>query len=158
MSVGASSELPPPKNKKTAGLSTSGIFLKKSAELLDVARNELGHFEHRHLGLATENSFESSVGVDVAFIFFILKLVLLDVVPEFFGELTTGRRSGSHDSGEDGVGLNGFEKCGVGFALGLGFCRHVIFYLLGWVCQLPIFFSKAGKLVRELFGREQRCR
>jgi hypothetical protein len=131
VSGGASTELPPPKNKKTAGLSTSGLFLKKSAELLDVTRNELGHFEHRHLGLATENSFESSVGVDVAFIFFILELVLLDVVPEFFGELTTGRRSGSHDSGEDGVGLNGFEKCGVGFALGLGFCRHVIFYLLG---------------------------
>ena len=49
-----------------------------------MARDELGHLKHADLALAVENCSERIVGVDLRSLDFILKTILLDVVPEFF--------------------------------------------------------------------------
>ncbi len=97
----------------------------QTSVLFDVAGNELGHFKHRNLGLAAENGFKSGIGVDEGLFLLILELVLLDVVPDFFGEFTTGNGCRSNDSGKDGVRLNGFQECGVSFAFWFGCSRHI---------------------------------
>ena len=92
-------------------------------------RNQLGHLKHGHLGLAAEDSLQCSIGVDVTLVFLVLEFVLLNVVPEPFGDLATGCRSGSHNSCEDCVGLDRFKKGGIGFALRFDLCRH---WFLDW--------------------------
>jgi hypothetical protein len=46
-----------------------------------VVGNELGHFEHRDLGFAAEDSFELVICVNHAAVRWILEIELLDVVP-----------------------------------------------------------------------------
>jgi len=58
-----------------------GGFVRVLGEML---RNELGHFEHVDRLLAIEYFLEFIVGVDIALILRILKVVLLDVCPECF--------------------------------------------------------------------------
>ena len=55
--------------------------------LSDVARDELGHLEHADLALAVKNRSERIVGVDLRSLGFVLKTVLLDVVPKLLGQL-----------------------------------------------------------------------
>ena len=57
--------------------------------LTNVARDELRHLEHADLALAIENRSERIVGVDLGSLRFVLKTVLLDVVPELFRKLGT---------------------------------------------------------------------
>jgi len=68
--------------------------------LFDVRRNELRHLEHADLLLAAEDRFEGWVGVDHCPLLGILKIVLLDVVPELFGHLATGQRFCADDHAE----------------------------------------------------------
>ena len=81
----------------------------------------LGHLEHGHLALATENSLESGVRVDEGLFCLILETVFLDVIPHFFGEFATTDRCRSDYGGKHGIRLNGFEKSCVWFAFGF-FC------------------------------------
>ncbi len=127
----------------------------REKRLFDVGRNVLGHFEHGHLGFAAENSFQGGVGVDHTLVFLVLELVLLDVVPDFFGEFSARHGGGTDNSGECGVRLDGFEECRVRFAFGFGFGRHdfVGFKVRGWVPRLPW-----GKLaVREHMAGNAAC-
>jgi len=55
-----------------------------------MARDELSHLEHAHLALAVENRSERVVGVDLSPLGFVLKAVLLDVVPKLLGQFGTG--------------------------------------------------------------------
>lgn len=79
----------------------------------------LGHLEHCDLALAAEDCLESGIRIDVAPVLRVLETVFLDVVPDFFSEFATGKRSGSYDCGQNIIRLHGFEKGGIGFALGL---------------------------------------
>src|SRR4051812_13803156 len=51
-----------------------------------VLRDELGHLEHRHLGLAIEDLLQVGIGVDVALVLLVLEAVLLDVDPQLLGD------------------------------------------------------------------------
>ena len=64
-----------------------------------MTRDELGHLEHAHLALAVKYRPERVVGVDLRSHFFILKTVLLDVVPELLGELGTWNRFRTNNGG-----------------------------------------------------------
>ena len=76
----------------------------------------LGHLEHGHLGLASEDGLESGVRVDEGLFRLILKPVLLDVVPHFFGEFATTDRSRANNGGKHRIGLHWLEKGCVGLA------------------------------------------
>ena len=81
-----------------------------------MTRNKLGHFKHRNGLLAVEDRLELVVGVDLGSHLGILKFVLLDVVPEFFGQIGPGERLRANDGGQQVIRLDGFEKRRVGFA------------------------------------------
>jgi hypothetical protein len=87
--------------------------------------DELGHLEHADLALAIKDWPESVVRVDHGSLFLVLAAVLLDVFPEFLGQLRSRERLGTHDNGKFVVGLDRSHEGGVRFAFGrsLGF-RH----------------------------------
>ena len=64
-----------------------------------MARDEFGHLEHADLALAVEDGLERIVRIDHGPLFLILATVLLDVVPEFLGELGTWERFRTDDCG-----------------------------------------------------------
>ena len=66
--------------------------------LRQMTRNEFRHFEHGDLFLATENGFQLVVRIDIAFVCFILQLMLLDVFPDFFSDFSTWHWSCTDDS------------------------------------------------------------
>jgi hypothetical protein len=49
--------------------------------------DQFGHLEHADLAFAVEDRLERIVRIDHGPLFLILATVLLDVVPEFLGEL-----------------------------------------------------------------------
>ena len=55
-----------------------------------MAGNELGHFKHTDLALAIENRSQRIVSVDLSSLCFVLKAVLLDIVPKLLGQFGTG--------------------------------------------------------------------
>ena len=77
--------------------------------------DQFGHLEHADLALAVEHRLERIVRVDHGPLFLILAAVLLDVVPEFLGELGTWERFGTDDRGEFIVGLHRSHEGGVRF-------------------------------------------
>jgi hypothetical protein len=81
-----------------------------------MARDEFGHLEHADLALAIENRSERIISVDLSPLRFVLKAVLLDVVPKLFGEFGTGQRSRTDNSGELIIGLDRSHEGGIGFA------------------------------------------
>ena len=54
--------------------------------------DELRHLEHADLALAIKYRPKVIVGIDLGSFRFVLKTVLLDVVPELLGELGTRQR------------------------------------------------------------------
>ena len=88
-----------------------------------MAGDELGELEHANGLLAVQHELELVVGVDLGADLFVLKVILLDVFPEFFGELSAGKRFRTYDGREDIIRLNRFEKRCVGFASGF-FCHN----------------------------------
>jgi len=81
-----------------------------------MARDELGHLEHADLALAVENRSERVVGVNLRPFGFVLKAVLLDVVPKLLGQFGTGQRSRADDSGELVIRLDRSHEGGIGLA------------------------------------------
>ena len=67
--------------------------------LFQVGADDLRQFKHRHLVLA-EQGAQLGVRVDVALVCGILKIMLLDVFPDLFGDLGARNRSGTDDSGK----------------------------------------------------------
>ena len=84
--------------------------------LTNVARDELGHLEHADLALAVENRAERVVSVNLRSLGFVLKAVLLDVVPKLFGQFGTGQRCRTDDSGELVIRLDRSHEGGIGLA------------------------------------------
>ena len=81
-----------------------------------MTRDEFSHLEHTYLALAVENCAERIVGVDLSSLRFVLKAVLLNIVPELFGELGTRQRLGTDNSGELVVRLDWSHEGGIGLA------------------------------------------
>ena len=79
-------------------------------------RDELGHLEHADLALAVENRSERVVGVNLRLFGFVLKAVLLDVVPKLFGHFGTGQWSRADDSGELVIRLDRSHEGGIRLA------------------------------------------
>jgi hypothetical protein len=86
------------------------------AGLTNVARDELSHLEHADLALAIENRSERVVSVDLSSLRFVLKAVLLDVVPKLLGQLGTGQRCRADDSGELVIRLDRSHEGGIRLA------------------------------------------
>jgi hypothetical protein len=80
--------------------------------------DELGHLEHADLALAVKYRPERIVRINHRSLFLILATVLLDVVPEFFGELGTRQWFGTDDGGKFLVGLDRPHEGGVRFTFG----------------------------------------
>ena len=55
-------------------------------------RDKLGHLEHADLLFAAEDRLEGRIGIDERLFLGILKVVLLDVVPEVLGHFDSGFR------------------------------------------------------------------
>src|ERR1051325_9438885 len=87
----------------------------KALDLFNVSEDQFGHLEHADLALAVEHGFERIVRIDHGPLFLILATVLLDVVPEFLGELGTWERLGADDCGKFVVGLHRSHEGGVRF-------------------------------------------
>src|SRR5438034_3156226 len=85
-----------------------------------MAGNQLGHLEHRYLFLAAENLPQLVIGIDQAPVDRVLQLVLLDVVPDFFGDFGTRQRHAADDCGERARGRHRFHECRVRLALRAG--------------------------------------
>ena len=81
-----------------------------------MARDELRHLEHADLALAIENRSERVVSVDLRSLRFVLKAVLLDVVPKLLGQFGTGQWCRADDSGELVVRLDRSHEGGIGLA------------------------------------------
>ena len=76
------------------------LGLLSSAQVL---ADQLGHFEHAHLFLATEHGLEFVVCIDHAFVLIVLQTILLDIYPDLLHDLGTGQRFGADDGAECGV-------------------------------------------------------
>ena len=75
--------------------------------------DEFRHLEHADLALAVKYGPEVVIRVDLRSLFLVLKTVLLDVVPELFGELGTRQRLRTNNGCELVVGLNRSHEGGV---------------------------------------------
>ena len=86
---------------------------------------QLCHLEHGDALLAIKHGLQRIIGIDLRSLLGVLELVLLDVVPELFGEFTARKRLRADNFGQSFVGLDGLHKSWVNFAGGrfLG-CRH----------------------------------
>ena len=73
-------------------------------------RDEFRHLEHTDLALAVEDGAERIVRVDLSSLCFVLKTILLDVVPKLFRELGTWQRFRSDDGSEFVIGLDGSHE------------------------------------------------
>jgi hypothetical protein len=51
-------------------------------------RDEFSHLEHADLLLATKDHLQRVIGVDQSPLLLVLELVLLDAIPQLFGQLT----------------------------------------------------------------------
>ena len=88
---------------------------------LNMSGDQLRHLEHADLALAIEDGPERVVRIDLRSLFLVLQTVLLDVVPEFLGELGTWQRFRTDDCGKLVVGLHRSHEGGVRFAFGRSF-------------------------------------
>src|SRR5207248_9942479 len=99
---------------------------KVTASLLEVARHELGHLEHRHLFLAPENLPQFPVSIDQTLVDRILELVLLDVVPDLLGHFSARQRHAADDRCERARRRHRLHERGVRLALGTRLLRRLL--------------------------------
>src|SRR5712691_10887480 len=85
-----------------------------------MARNQLGHLEHRYLLLAAKNLPQLFVGIDQAPVDRVLQLVLLDVVPDFLGDFSAWQRHAADDRGERARGRHRLHERRIRLALRAG--------------------------------------
>jgi hypothetical protein len=123
-----------------------------------VIGNELGHFEHGHLGFAAEYSFQLVVGVDHAAVGRILQVELLDVIPDFFRHFGAWQRAAPTTAAStvDGViafmnaafGLRGAAGAAAFFTAGLaaaaGFAGAAFFAAAGFAAGAAAFLAGAA--------------
>jgi len=88
--AGEADRFPYSKGGKLFGARGAGRLRKLN--LTDMPGDEFRHLEHAHLALAVKYGPEGVIRVDLRSFFLVLKTVLLDVVPELFGELGTRQR------------------------------------------------------------------
>ena len=77
------------------GVPSSGIVAATCVVLLQLSRNEFGHFKHRDLTLAAEYSSELLVSIDHALVGAVLQFVLFDVIPNSLGNFSSRLSSGT---------------------------------------------------------------
>src|SRR5262245_47601843 len=94
-----------------------------SGVLLDVLADEFRHLEHVDRLLAAEDRFQRVVRVDHPLVLLVLQTILLDVGPQFLGDLGPRNRLGPHDLGQRCVRLDRLHERCVRLPLAL---RHVI--------------------------------
>ena len=88
----AKAGFPEGKNEKAGDASPAPPACANKNRLLQVLRNQFGHFKHRNDLLAVEHGSELFVGIDHAPIDGVLQLVLLDVVPKLLGDFGARHR------------------------------------------------------------------
>ncbi len=98
------------------------------------------HFKHIHCALATKDSLEIGVSIDVAPILGILKIVLLDVSPKLLYYFGARKRSGSHNLRQISANLHWLHKRGVHFSW------HIfVFTIIGYIIRHKKYFVKRDK-------------
>ena len=85
-------------------------------------RDKFRHLEHADLALAIEHRPHGIVRIDHGSFLFVLQAVLLDVFPEFLGELRTREWFRTDNGGEFIVRLYRSHERGIRLALGRSFC------------------------------------
>ncbi len=98
------------------GAKAPGKVQLRNRGLTNMSRDEFGHLEHADLALAIENRSKGVVSVDLGSLGFVLKAVLLDVVPKLLGEFGTRKWRRADDSGELVIGLDRSHEGGIGLA------------------------------------------
>ena len=83
-----------------------------------MSRDELCHLEHGYLALAVEDRPEGFIRVYHGSLFLVLTTILLDVVPQLFGEFGTWKRSRTNNGSEFVVRLHRPHEGRIGLALG----------------------------------------
>src|SRR5687767_4443755 len=92
-------------------------FRARSGTLgLDVSGDEFGHLEHGDLAFAVKDGLERVVRVDHGPLLFVLKSVLLDVVPELLCQSAAGQGSRADNCRQSLVRLDRLHEGGVGLA------------------------------------------
>jgi len=110
--------LPCRKIKRRRRSTCGGVWPKKGVLFRDVPGNELRHFEHADLGLAIEHGLQLVIAIDLRPDLLVLQTILLDVIPEFLGELGARQRLAANDSGEKASGVTGAMNLAFGIRAG----------------------------------------
>jgi hypothetical protein len=88
-------------------------------DLLEVPADDLGHLEHGHLVFA-EYSLQFFIGIDHALIGGVLKVIRLDVVPNFLCHFSARHRVGTNHSRQFGTRGQRLHETRISRALGNG--------------------------------------
>ena len=102
------------------GQGREGIRNESNQNLLDVSGDELGHLEHGHLALATKDSFQCCVSIDVGLLGLVLETILFDVFPKLLGHFTARQWGGTDNSSQNRIRLDGLHEGSVRFASWFG--------------------------------------
>ena len=106
------------------------------AGLFQVGIDQLGQFEHRYL-VFVENGTQLRISVDITAIAGILKVVFLDVIPDFLRDLGARHGFRTDDGCQFGAGGQGLHEGGVRLARGGGGCGHyaaLLLWMIGKKC------------------------
>jgi hypothetical protein len=99
---------------KPAPLATARLL-----ELLEVARDELGHLEHTHLLLAVEDGLQAFVSIDQGSLLFVLQSMLANVAQSFLVSSVRGSGVPPTTLASKSSGCTGFMKAALGFLFDL---------------------------------------
>src|SRR5437773_50964 len=99
-----------------------------------MAADELCHFKHAHLLLAAEDALKVFISIDVTSFLSILKIILLDVVPNTLHYFRSRERAVAHDGLKGASDLHRFHKSRVWFTFSFRrrFCFRSGFCLRFW--------------------------
>ncbi len=102
--------------------------------------NQLRHLEHIDRPLATKNRFEIGIGVDIALVAWILKIVLFDINPELLYHLGTRHRSGSNHLCQISANLHWLHKSRVHCS-----CHIFVATIINSIIRYKKYFVKRNK-------------
>ena len=84
--------------------------------------DEFGHLEHADAVFTAEDLPQLFVGLNEGFVFWVLKIVIVDVIPELLCDFCVGERLVVDDFVKLLVRLDWFQESGAWFVFGFRLC------------------------------------